>query len=259
MMLKGRTSTLYSENALMQLQLAKDFGKDGDDIKKWTLDGLKAFAKYAYDESNNTFRPMLANGTDLSNYTLPRNGYYGKKGTVLKAYPTSSDFLLSYARAYTLEKDADLWKVACCIAKGLDLGDIGSAPGKGVSVNASTKNSDPYAIFALIDLWQATQDKTYLTIAEKVADNIVSNNLHNGFFMNSAKYQYASIDNIDPYALLALEATLKNKPQAVTPFLKGSGFTEGAYRIPDGSACVSTRDDELFALKEGETLKPNGK
>ncbi len=259
MMLKGRTSTLYSENALMQLQLAKDLGKDGDDIKKWTLDGLKAFAKYAYDESNNTFRPMLANGTDLSNYTLPRDGYYGKKGTVLKAYPASSDFLLSYARAYTLEKDADLWKVARGIAKGLDLGDIGSAPGKGVSVNVSTKNSDPYAIFALIDLWQATQDKTYLAVAEKVADNIVSNNLHNGFFMNSAKSQYASIDSIDPYALLALEATLKNKPQAVAPFLNGSGFTEGAYRMPDGSARVSTRDDELFALKEGETLKPNGK
>lgn len=75
MMLKGRTGTLYSENALMQLQLAKYLGKDGDDIRKWTLDGLKAFAKYAYDESNNTFRPMLANGTDLSNYTLPRDGY----------------------------------------------------------------------------------------------------------------------------------------------------------------------------------------
>ncbi|MGK2888413.1 MAG: hypothetical protein ACSLEN_02690 [Candidatus Malihini olakiniferum] len=29
------------------------------------------------------------------------------------------------------------------------------------------KNSDPYAIFALIDLWQATQDKTYLAVAEK--------------------------------------------------------------------------------------------
>ncbi len=88
---------------------------------------------------------------------------------------------------------------------------------------------------------------------------IVSNNLHNGFFMNSAKYQYASIDSIDPYALLALEATLKNKPQAVAPFLNGSGFTEGAYRMPDGSARVSTRDDELFALKEGEILKLNGK
>lgn len=78
-MLKGRTSTLYSENALMQLQLGKDLGRQGDDLLKWTVDGLKAFAKYGYNEQDNTFRPMIANGQDLSNYTLPRDGYYGKK------------------------------------------------------------------------------------------------------------------------------------------------------------------------------------
>ena len=66
MLLKGRTSTLYLENALMQLALAKSLGKDGEDLKKWTLDGLKAFATYAYDEQNNTFRPMLANGKQIS-------------------------------------------------------------------------------------------------------------------------------------------------------------------------------------------------
>lgn len=79
MLLKGRTSTLYSENALMQLALAKQLGNDGNDLKKWTLDGLKAFATYAYDEPTNSFRPMLANGTDLSDYVLKRDGYYGKK------------------------------------------------------------------------------------------------------------------------------------------------------------------------------------
>lgn len=79
MMLKGRTSTIYSENALMQLQLGKDLGAEGKELLTWTTDGLKAFAKYAYNESDNTFRPMLANGKDLSNYVLPRDGYYGKK------------------------------------------------------------------------------------------------------------------------------------------------------------------------------------
>ncbi|MGL9733729.1 MAG: hypothetical protein ACR5LD_03840 [Symbiopectobacterium sp.] len=33
------------------------------------------------------------------------------------------------------------------------------------------------------------------------------------------------IDSIDLYTLLALEVTLKNKPQAVTPFLNGFSFT----------------------------------
>lgn len=259
MLLKGRTSTLYSENALMQLALASELGDNGKDLQKWTIDGLKAFAHYAYDEKNNTFIPLMANGTSLANYVLPRDGYYGKKGTELKPYTAGSDFLLSYARAYGLEKNDELWKVARGIAKGQNLGDIGDAKGQGVKLNMSTSNSDPYAIFALIDLWKATGNKAYLTLAEKVGDNIVAHKRLNGFFVDNQNVQYANVDNIAPYALLALEAALQNKPQAVAPFLNGSGFTEGAYRMPDGTARVSTRDDELFSLKVGDQLKPNGK
>lgn len=259
MMLKGRTSTLYSENALMQLALAKSLGADGNDIKKWTLDGLKAFAHYAYDEQTNTFRPMLANGTDLSNYTLKRDGYYGKKGTVLKPYPAGNEFLLSYARAWTLEPDAEMWKVARGIAKGQGLGDIGEPGGKNSKLDLNTKNSEPYAIFALIDLWQSTGDKGYLTLADKVADNILATKRLNNFFIDDAQYVYANVDHIAPYALLALEAAMRGKPDAVAPFLNGAGFTEGAYLMADGTVRYSTRDDELFMLKAGEQLKPNGK
>lgn len=259
MLLKGRTSTIYSENALMQLALAKSLGQDGNEIKKWTLDGLKAFAHYAYDPSNNTFRPLLANGTDLSSYTIPRDGYYGKKGTILKPYTAGSEFLLSYARAYTLEQDNELWTVARGIAQGQGLGDIGEPNGKNAKVNLATSNSDAYAIFALLDLWQATKVQAYLDVAQKVADNILANHRLNGFFVRDQKVQYASIDDIDPYALLALEGTLQNKADAVAPFLNGSGFTEGAYLMPDGSVRISTRDNELFELKLGEQLKPNNK
>lgn len=259
MLLKGRTSTLYSENALMQLALANELGSQGKDIKKWTLEGLKAFAHYAYDESNNTFRPMLANGTDLSNYVLPRDGYYGKKGTVLTPYNAGSEFLLSYARAYDLEQDDALWKAIRGIAKGQGLGDIGAPGGQNAKLNMATSNSDPYTIFALIDLWQVTGHKNYLNVAEKVADNIIEHKRLNGFFVDNQDINYANVDNIAPYALLALEAAVQNKPGAVAPFLNGSGFTEGAYRMADGSSRVSTRDNELFALKVGEQLKPNNK
>lgn len=259
MMLKGRTSTIYSENALMQLALAKSLGADGEDIKKWTLDGLKAFATYAYDESSNTFRPMLANGTDLTNYELKRDGYYGKKGTVLKAYPAGNEFLLSYARAWTLEPDPQMWKVARGIARGQGLGDIGEAGGANSKLDLNTTNNDPYSIFALVDLAQATGNKAYLQLAEKVADNIINTRRLNGFFVEDPAYVYADIDNIAPYALLALEAALRNKPDAVAPFLNGAGFTEGAYLMADGTVRYSTRDEELFRLKDGEQLKPNGK
>lgn len=259
MMLKGRTSTLYSENALMQLALAKSLGKDGDDIKKWTLDGLKAFATHAYDAQTNTFRPMLANGTDLSGYELKRDGYYGKKGTILKPYPAGNEFLLSYARAWTLEPDPAMWIVARGIAQGQGLGDIGAPGGTDTKLNLNTDNNEPYAIFALIDLWQSTGNKDYLTLADRVATNILNTRRLNGFFVDDPQAEFASIDNIAPYALLALEAAFRNQPDAVAPFLNGAGFTEGAYLLADGTVRYSTRDDELFKLKPGEQLKPNGK
>ncbi|MGK2946204.1 MAG: hypothetical protein ACSLEL_01245 [Candidatus Malihini olakiniferum] len=37
--------------------------------------------------------------------------------------------------------------------------------------------------------------------------------------------------------------------------LNSSSFTERPYPIPDSSVRVSTYDDEIFALKEGNTLK----
>ncbi|ENG7018073.1 pectate lyase [Yersinia enterocolitica] len=259
MMLKGRTSTLYSENALMQLQLGKDLGPQGQDLLKWTVDGLKAFAQYAYSDQDNTFRPMIANGQDLSNYTLPRDGYYGKKGTVLKPYKAGNEFLISYARAYAIDNDPLLWKVARGIANDQGLGDIGTAPGKEIKVNMDTTNSDPYALFALLDLYHASQVADYRKLAEKIGDNIIKTRYIDGFFMASPDRQYADVDAIEPYALLALEASLRNKPQAVAPFLNGAGFTEGAYRMDDGSARVSTRDNELFLLNVGEKLQPNGR
>ena len=259
MMLKGRTSTLYSENALMQLQLGKDLGPQGQDLLKWTVDGLKAFAKYAYNDQDNTFRPMMANGQDLSNYTLPRDGYYGKKGTVIKPYKAGNEFLISYARAYAIDNDPVLWKVARGIANDQGLGDIGTAPGKDVKVKMDTTNSDPYALFALLDLYNASQIADYRKLAEKIGDNIIKTRYIDGFFMASPDRQYADVDAIEPYALLALEASLRNKPQAVAPFLNGAGFTEGAYRMDDGSARISTRDNELFLLNVGEKLQPNGR
>lgn len=259
MLLKGRTSTIYSENALMQLALAKSLKEDGEDLKKWTLDGLKAFANHAYDEKSNTFRPILANGTDLTGYVLKRDGYYGKKGTVLKTYPAGNDFLLSYARAWTLESDASIWSVARGIAKGQGLGDIGGPGGLNPALNYTTDNSEPYAIFALIDLWQSTGLKDYLILADRIANNIIEHRRVNGFFVDDNEAEYANIDHIAPYALIALEAAFQNKPAAVAPFLNGSGFTEGAFRLVDGTVRYSTRDDELFRLRPGEQLKPNGK
>ena len=103
--------SLYSVPSLMQLELTERLGDLGKDFLKWTVDGLKAFAKYAYNPDENHFRPMWADGTDLTNYAFPRTGYYGEEGKVLRPYPASELFLFTYARAYRLSGDNTLWEV----------------------------------------------------------------------------------------------------------------------------------------------------
>lgn len=259
MLLKGRTNTIYSENALMQLQIGKDLGSNGADLLNWTLDGLTAFAKYAYDPKTNTFKPIMADGTDLSNFELKRDGYYGKKGTVLKAYPATADFMLSYARAYLIKPDPLYWQVVANIGKSLGLGDLGTKPGEKMKLSQNTQNSDPLVLFTLLDLYQATNNKAYLDLADRIGDNIIKNRYINGFFLPKKNHQYANIDAIEPYALLTLEAAKQGKIGLIAPFINGSGFTEGAYKMKDGSVRISTRDDELLNLEKGQNLKPNNK
>ncbi|NIZ41314.1 hypothetical protein PVA45_07405 (plasmid) [Entomospira entomophila] len=255
MLLSTRAGTIYSENALMQLQLAKELGqKQGANFHKWTVDGLIAFSKYAYDPASGKFRPMIADGTDLSNYVLPRDGYYGKKGTVLKQYDADSKFLLSFSRAYTLNQSKDLWQVIRGLAKGEDLGDVGSTAGKDLKLNFQTKNHSPYAIFVLIDLYTITKDRAYLQLADAVANNIMKQHYVAGFFLDHLDSQWANIDSIYPYALLTLEAAYLNRLDEIAPFINGAGFTEGEFRLNDGKIRVSTSDQHIFALRGNQEL-----
>lgn len=258
MLLRSRTRTIYVENALMQLQAAQELGDAGHDLRDWTLSGLKAFAVHAYDPGTNTFKPMLADGRDLSSYVLPRDGFYGRRGTVLAPYAAGGDFMLSYARAYLASHDPVFWTVVRGVARAQGLGDLGVSAGKEMALNQVSGNADPYAIFVLVDLYQASGQQLYLALAQRVAANILARRFHHGYFMKGPDYQYASIDAIEPYALLALAAAMEGRSGALPVFINGTGFTEGAFGLPDGSRRESTRDFELFSLKRGEVLKPNG-
>ncbi|MEX2603154.1 MAG: hypothetical protein WD361_03075, partial [Gracilimonas sp.] len=83
----GRMETLYGKSPVMILYLAEQLEgtEAGNHLSEWTIEGLKAYAKYAYMPEENMFRPMWADGTDLTGHVYPRTGYYGKKGTPFKA------------------------------------------------------------------------------------------------------------------------------------------------------------------------------
>lgn len=246
-------NSIYSKNALIQLQLAESIGKNADEFLTWTVEGLKSFAKYAYIPETNSFRTMFIDGTDLTDYVLKRNGYYGKAGTKLRSYFAHFGFLLSYARAFLHTGDIELWDMARKIAKGNGIGDLGYEPGIGVEMNRDTDCSDPIALFAILDLYQATNCEEYLDIGRMIGNNIVHRSFHKGYFVKNEASIHAKFDALEPFALIALQAAIENKLHTIPDFVYGAGFISGDYLLPDGTS-KSIYDDVLYHVKRDEDL-----
>ena len=255
MLLRRLATTIYSENALMQLELAQKLGSDGKEFFGWTRDGMAAFARLAYRPESNELRPMLTDGTDLTGHVLRRNGYYGKAGRRLDPYAATPEFMISYARGFMLTGDENLWAVARGIAKASGLGDLGSTPGHDVAVNLATENNDVFALFSLLDIHRQTKTESYLQLARVVGDNIVRTRWHHGYFTPNEDQIFANIDVLEPYALLALEAAIRGKAELVPDFINGSGFLDGEYRFPDGQV-RGTKDAVLFRPRKSTSPMP---
>ncbi|MDR3667591.1 MAG: hypothetical protein P4L35_12175 [Ignavibacteriaceae bacterium] len=253
-LLKKHIETIYSINALMEIQLANELGKNGEDFYKWTKDGMASLARYSYIPGKNLLRPMFSDGRDLSDLVLKRDGYNGHKGTVLKQIHAGNMLLISYSRAYMVTHDKSLWDMARSIAKGNGLGDLGSEPAKDIKLNYLTKNDDAYSVFALVDIYTQTHNSEYLNLARIVANNLVKNKFNNGYFTPGPDFIFANIDAIEPYALLTLDAAITGTPDKVPAFLNGSGFTQGEYKFPDGTV-KDIKDEYFYKLRKGN-LQP---
>lgn len=234
MLLGGQASSIYYNNALMHFKLIYDIGEDVSEFLKWTIEGMKAFYKYAYVPKDNMFRPMFTSGHNLSGYVLPRDGYYGKKNTIIKEYPADSRYLLSCIRIYSISKDDELWQMAREIAKSNDLGDIGTALAKNTDLNRNTKNNDARTLFAVLDLYQQSEYIAYLQLAKKIGENIIDSNFHHGYFVQDKSSNHAYFNSIEPLALLTLHAAMKGVYEKVPDFLDGSSHLHAYYQFPDG-------------------------
>jgi len=248
-----QATTIYTDNALMQIQAAETLGDAGKDLIATTREGMDAFVNYALIPETNRLRPMLTDGTDLSGFVIKRNGYYGRKGRVLEPYPATPEFMLSYARAFMLTGDVTLWKMARSSARAFGLGDIGDSPGKSVQVDLATGNADAYALFSVLDLYRQTHDADYLRLARAIGNNIVRHYYHHGYFTPYEDTIFANINAIEPYALLALDAAIKGAPEKVPYFINGFGFYAGFYRFGEGQ----TREVSEGFLFQPRKSQPN--
>ncbi len=229
----SRVKSIYVTSGFMQLGLAEAMGDDGAEFLEGVASGLRALAEHVYDPQENHFIPMWADGTELTGRRVQRIGYYCREGCnqdqVWVPLDADMEFLMTYARAYRLTGDDLFWETARQMAHGLGLGEIGRRPGQGVALNMNAAGSGYEEIFALLELYRAAEHPDYLERARIVADRMIAEHYHNGFFLPSRNHVNANFDALEPLALLTLDAVLQGTPESVPAHVGGRGYIHGRY------------------------------
>ena len=137
-----------------------------------------------------------------------------------------------------LEKDEDkvvLWNYLRDIMYSFNIGDIGELGGKKPSLNLDTSIDDPFALMALVELYNATKNIDYLNVARTIGNNIVKERFHRGFFVENEILLYSRLDQPDTLALLILDGVIKGYKLDEMPFyLADSGYIHGYLLADDG-------------------------
>jgi pectate lyase len=234
--------TIIGKAGICRMVLSESLGESGREFANSAIEDLLAYGKYSYEEATNVIHPVLTDGTRLTGLVLEKGGYYGKQGDALQAMSADALLLWSYALGFRLSKHPFLWSILRGIAKGNELGDFGAdAKNAAPHVHKETSCSNPYAVFALLELYRATGHGEYLELAEVVGDNMIRQGYHHGFFVDSKDHLYAKLDSIAPLALLHLDAERKGIRQELSSYCGGSAFFSSAY---DGMGHMT--DQQLF-------------
>lgn len=239
----GRMETLYGRSPVMILYLAEQLSEteEGKKILDWAVEGLTAYAEHAYSAEENEFKPMWADGTDLTGHVYPRTGYYGEKGTPFPTLEPEGAMILAAAKAVRLTNgNESLWNMLRSIFIHEGLGDLGQTYGGETELDMETDVSNPTYLVSVLELYKATSDAQFLALAERIGDNILDEKFDGNFFRPSEEHIYTRFDSPEPLALLMLEAARQGDLDMVPPFLTGYGSTDGE---PDNQGRPS---DEAF-------------
>lgn len=210
------------------------------EIMDYVVNSIEGTAKHVYNaETNKLETPMWSDGTSLQGYVTKRAGYHGVKGKTLPSSGENvhTDVLLGTLKAYFATERETLWQFARDMGKGFGLGDLGTKPGENVNLTMETEATDPQIVFSLLNLYNETGNKDYLTLAENMGENIIDAwiELKEG----RANYSYVTINREDMVALLRIEATVQGIPEAVDDGIVTNASVEfdfdGVARTTDAS------------------------
>lgn len=231
---------VYVDNILMLLEAAKKYGATQflDYAKTYIL----SYLKYAYIRVNgqNMIIPMFNDGTVTYGYVTPEVGYYGESNMRIDYVEMPSTYILPILRTILQLSDTDeakteLWSYLREIMYTFGIGDIGPFGGTDPLLNLDTAVDDPYALMAMVELYDATHEIQYLNVARTIGNNIVTQKFHRGFFVESEIMLYSRLDQPDTLALLSLDAVIRGIDLDDMPYyLADAGYIHGYMLNADG-------------------------
>jgi len=199
-------------SSICELLIGDLLGDDGKAFQQWALEELSARGKVAYRREDNSWIPMLADGTSLEGYVCKRNIQgFARKGSIIEAWQADLTDFWAYALAYNITGDKFMWEMSKDIAKGNHLGDIGAEYKSMTVLNTTTDCVNAHALLGFLSLYERTQKKPFLDIAKRIGDNILSQRFHAGFFAPSGKHIYTKFDNVESLVLLHLHAAIDQR------------------------------------------------
>ena len=241
-------NTPYFKSELCSFYIADLLGEKGKEFKNWAIEEITSWAKSSYRRSDNSFVPMLTDGTSMEGYVIKKPGYFGPQGRVLTAGWAGAGELWIYARATQATDDTLIWNMARRIATANKFGDIGKNPATPPSLNFNTDNSDYQTLFAFLSLFQKTKNPQFLEMADAIGKNILKDFYKNGYFMADKNSTYTRFDNVEALALLSLAEALENSTGKVPLYPGGRGFFASAY----GDKGHKYDNAFIYSLTEGE-------
>ncbi len=260
--LRSELSRYYSRSMLLgsftrpricQLLLGEMIGPDGQEFALWALQELTAYGNVTYRKEDNSFIPMLTDGTSLEGYVYTKDGYYGPKGTVVESIPAGPITFWVYALAYRVTGEEFMWEMARNIAQGNGLGDIGATPENEPKLKIPTDHFDPYTLLSLLELHKKTEKTEFLQAAQEVGGNLLAKRFHKGFFVPSKEHLYTKFDYFEPLVLLHLDRFVNarsSSPPVIWPSISYFACSHGAHeRIADDKLIYSrTKTTDLRIL-----------
>ena len=199
-------------------------------------DHLKGYFKYAYNPKTHKIKVIIVDGTDLTGY-VTKNVSYGTSADPIVEHHVFEVIYPEYSRAITFfPKDKELWVALRTLLQNEGAGDIGTFEAKRPKVDPTTTCDSPYILFALIDLFESTENRSYLDFADVVAANTYKNRFHpkTGLFTKDQDHHLAQVDTYEPLAFVTLWAAKHGKLDEVPRFNGGGRYLWGGKLMHTG-------------------------